>query len=100
MNRRGMLSCAMGLVSIGSISKLYVSNKGGSLKLFVERKEILGNCMRGYLLTQLETESKPTVACYVLEKPPGSNVPYINSIPKGTYTVNVRIDGTLECVGK
>ena len=68
-------------------------SKEGALKLFVDRKEILSNYMRGYLLTQLATETKPTVACYVLEKPPGNNAPYVSAIPQGTYKVKVRTDG-------
>jgi hypothetical protein len=64
-----------------------------NLKLFVDRKVIDSDCMRGYLLTQLATEPAPTVACYVLERPPMNNAPYVSAIPAGTYPVRVRRDG-------
>lgn len=96
MNRREMIVGTSGLFTIGLLFKQFsFYKKESSLQLFVERKEVLGGCMRGYLLTQLETESSPTVACYVLEKPPGNNAPYVSAIPQGTYPVTVRTDGTL-----
>ena len=63
------------------------------LRLFVQRKVINELCMQGYLSTQVRGENKPTVACYVLEKPPIDNAPYVSAIPAGTYPVAVRQDG-------
>jgi hypothetical protein len=63
------------------------------LRLFVDRKESLAGCIRGYLLTQATGELQPKTACYVLEKPVAGNIPEISAIPAGTYPTRVRVDG-------
>jgi hypothetical protein len=81
------------LIIIGN--NLTSSIQYSPLHIYVDRKEILEKCTRGYLLTKLHTENRPKVACYVLELRTDNNAPYVSSIPAGTYPVKIRIDGTL-----
>lgn len=104
MTRRTFLSSLTGAAAVGALGTGVGrrSNAGATqrpaLKLHVERKERLrgtphGDCMRGYLLTELP-RGRPEVACYVLELPPEGNAPYVSAIPAGTYPVTIRKDGT------
>ncbi len=63
------------------------------LSIHIQRSEVGVNCTRGYLLTQVDGEDKPTVTCYVMEPRPVADVPGITTIPSGTYAVTVREDG-------
>jgi hypothetical protein len=103
MNRRDFLTASLVVIRAAPASRLTASEPSSTpknspsppaLKLFVDRKERLAGCMRGYLLTQAPGERAPTVACYVLERPPDGNAPYVSAIPAGTYPVRVRKDGT------
>ncbi|PSR52643.1 hypothetical protein AHMF7605_03430 [Adhaeribacter arboris] len=96
MNRRKMLINGLCITTLGLVSnKFKFLVQSSTLRLFLDRKEKTDTCMRGYLLTQLTTEDKPKVICYVLELPPRDNVPFVSSIPAGTYPVKVRTDGAL-----
>src|SRR5262245_29858026 len=92
MNRRRFVVLTLGLTTLAFRT---AALSQGSLKIFVDRKVTDASCMRGYLLTQAASEPRPTVACYVLERPPVNNIPYVSAIPAGTYPVHVRRDGTL-----
>src|SRR5262245_48197895 len=63
------------------------SLSASTLRIFIDRKVIAQDCMKGYLLTQVAGEPSPTAACYVLERPPAGNAPYVSAIPAGTYSV-------------
>jgi hypothetical protein len=93
MKRREFIATGLGAV-VASWRCLAVA-QSSDLKLFVDRKITEATCMKGYLLTQVAGEQNPTVACYVLERPPINNLPYVSAIPAGTYPVHVRKDGNL-----
>jgi hypothetical protein len=95
MNRREFLTAGIGVGLAFRIGSTRAATQSSALKLFVDRKVMEPTCMRGYLLTQLDGEPAPSIACYVLERPPIGNLPYVSAIPAGAYSVRVRRDGTL-----
>jgi len=61
--------------------------KTSTFKVTIERKVKGANCTQGYILVNDE------VIAYTLELPDKNNESYISSIPKDTYSANIRTDG-------
>jgi hypothetical protein len=63
------------------------------VKLIIDRRVKSNKCMRGYLKTKRSDEKDAKVQCLVAEIPQIGATPTMNTIPAGTYTVKVRVDG-------
>lgn len=75
---------------LGSITILLTSTQptfaADAFVVSIARKYSNPECTSGYLLVN------DKVICYALEKPPLGNMPFISSIPKGTYQGHLRYD--------